>query len=292
MRIGLFAPLGNPFGTPEYIQTLGSAADERGFHSLWVAEHVVLFDQYASRYPYASDGRIPVGGDAGILDPFPALSFLAAVTRTIRLGTGICLVPQRNPVYTAKEVASVDWLSNGRFDFGVGIGWLAEEFQALGVPFEGRATRCREYLQLMQHCWTDPVSQFEGEFYSLPPCRQYPKPIQQPHPPIYFGGESDPALRRVADLGQGWYPFSIGPDELAERLRALDALLAKRGRKRSDIHVLVCPYMHGADIDIVKRYRDVGADQVVLMVLGRDRDDLLKRLDALANSILEPARTL
>src|SRR5262249_13807128 len=155
-----------------------------------------------------------------------------------------------------------------------GIGWLAEEFQALGVPFERRAARCREYLQLMQRCWTDAVPQFEGEFYSLPPCRQYPKPIQQPHPPIYFGGESDPALRRVADLGQGWYPFSIGPDELAARLRDLDRLLAKRGRKRSDIHVLVCPYMNATDLDAVKRYRDAGADQVVLMALGRDRDDL------------------
>jgi len=292
MRIGLFAPLGNPFGTPEYIHTLGTAADERGFSSLWAAEHVVLFDRYASQYPYASDGRIPVSGEAGILDPFPALSFLAAVTRTIRLGTGICLVPQRNPVYTAKEVAAVDWLSGGRFDFGVGIGWLAEEFQALGVPFERRAARCREYLELMRRCWSDPVSQYDGEFYSLPPCRHYPKPVQQPHPPIYFGGESDAALRRVADLGQGWYPFSIGPDELAARLRALDPLLATRGRTRSDVHVLVCPYMKSADLDLVKRYRDAGADQVVLMVLGSDRGDLLERLDDLAENILEPARSL
>ena len=292
MKIGLFAPLGNPFGTPEYIHALGTGADERGFHSLWVAEHVVLFDQYASRYPYAADGRIPVGGEAGIIDPFPALSFLAAVTRTIRLGTGICLVPQRNPVYTAKEVAAVDWLSNGRFDFGVGIGWLAEEFQALGVPFERRAARCRAYLKVMRSCWCDPVSRYEGEFYTLPPCRHFPKPIQRPHPPIYFGGESDPALRRVADLGQGWYPFSIGPDELAERLRALEALLKQRGRTRSDVHVLICPYMNAADLDLVKRYRDAGADQVVLMAVAAHPDDLVRTLDGLANTIVEPARRL
>jgi len=292
MKIGLFAPLGNPFGTPEYIHALGTGADERGFHSLWVAEHVVLFDQYASRYPYAADGRIPVGGEAGIIDPFPALSFLAAVTHKIRLGTGICLVPQRNPVYTAKEVAAVDWLSNGRFDFGVGIGWLAEEFQALGVPFERRAARCRSYLAVMRSCWCDAVSQYEDEFYSLPPCRHFPKPVQQPHPPIYFGGESDAALRRVAELGQGWYPFSIGPDELADRLRALETLLAKRSRKRSDLHVLICPYMNAADLDLVKRYRDAGADQVVLMAVAGHPDNLLKTLDDIANTIVEPARRL
>jgi probable F420-dependent oxidoreductase len=292
MHIGIFAPLGNPFATPEYIHALGTAADERGFHSLWAAEHVVLFDAYRSKYPYAADGRIPVSGEAGILDPFPALSFLAADTRRIRLGTGICLVPQRNPVYTAKEVAAVDWLSGGRFDFGVGIGWLAEEFQALGVPFARRAARCRAYLEVMRRCWCDAVSRYEGEFYSLPPCRHFPKPIQQPHPPIYFGGESDAALQRVADLGQGWYPFSIAPDALAGRLRDLDALLAARGRRRRDLHVLICPYVQAADLDLVKRYRDAGADQVVLMALGSGRDDLLATLDRLADTIVEPARAL
>jgi len=149
MKIGLFAPAVYPAGTPEYLRTLGTAAEERGFHSLWMAEHVVLFDDYASRYPYAADGRIPASGESGFLDPFDALSFLAAHTTRIRLGTGICLVPQRNPVYTAKEVATVDWLSGGRFDFGVGVGWLAEEFRALDVPFERRGDRCREYLEVM-----------------------------------------------------------------------------------------------------------------------------------------------
>jgi probable F420-dependent oxidoreductase len=287
MKIGLFAPLGNPYGTPEYIDALGRAAEECGFHSLWAAEHVVLFDQYQSRYPYAESGRIPVSGDSGMLDPFPALSFLAGITRTIRLGTGICLVPQRNPVYTAKEVAAVDWLSNGRFDFGVGVGWLKEEFDALGVPFERRAARCRAYLEVMRRCWCDEISQYEGEFYSLPPCRHYPKPIQQPHPPIYFGGESDPALKRVADLGQGWYPFSIGPDVLAARLADLEKLLAARGRKRSDIHVLICPYMNMADLDMVKRYRDAGADQVVLMAVAGTPDGIREMLQQLGESIIQ-----
>jgi probable F420-dependent oxidoreductase len=292
MQIGLFAPAVYPAGTPEYLRALGVTAEERGFHSLWMAEHVVLFDDYASRYPYAADGRIPASGESGFLDPFDALAFLAAETKRIRLGTGICLVPQRNPVYTAKEVASIDWLSAGRFDFGVGVGWLAEEFRALGVPFDRRGDRCREYLEVMRRLWCDPVSTFSGAFYDLPPCRQYPKPVQHPHPPIYFGGESDAAIRRVADMGQGWYPFSLEPDALRERLAVLDRMLARRGRSRRDVQIAVCPYLKPADLDLVKRYRDLGVDQVILFVFGANPDDLRGALDHLAETIAEPARAL
>ena len=292
MDIGVFAIAANPFATPDYVEALGAGAEQRGFRSLWVPEHAVLFDSYQSTYPYAADGRIPAPSDAAPLDPFAILSFLAAVTRTIRLGTGICLVPQRNPVYTAKEVASVDFLSRGRFDFGVGVGWLAEEFHALGVPFAHRAARCRAYIEVMCRCWCDAVSQYDGDFYALPPCRVFPKPVQQPHPPVYFGGESAAALKRVADLGQGWFPFSIAPDALAAHLRQLEALLAARGRSRRDIQVAVCPYMTAADLDLVKRYRDAGADQVVVLAIAVQRDGLLRVLDELANAIVEPARAL
>jgi probable F420-dependent oxidoreductase len=292
VHIGLFTPVGNPFATPEYLSALASGAEARGFHSLWVAEHVVLFDDYGSRYPYAPDGRIPVGGEAGFLDPIDTLAFLAAESRHLRLGTGICLVPQRNPVYTAKQVTTVDWLSGGRLDFGVGVGWLAEEFAALGVPFARRGERCRAYLEVMRRLWCDPVSSYEGDFYRLPPCRQYPKPVQRPHPPIHFGGESDAALRRVADLGQGWYPFSIEPEALAARLRDLERLLAARGRSRRDVTVSVCPYLRSADLDLVKRYRDVGVDQVILLLVARDPDELRSGLDRLAATIVEPARRL
>jgi alkanesulfonate monooxygenase SsuD/methylene tetrahydromethanopterin reductase-like flavin-dependent oxidoreductase (luciferase family) len=193
MRIGLFAPAVHPAGTPEYLRTLGTTAEERGFHSIWMAEHVVLFDDYASRYPYAANGRIPAAGESGFFDPFDALSFLAAHTARIRLGTGICLVPQRNPVYTAKHVAGVDCLSGGRFDFGVGVGWLAEEFSALEVPFERRATAAaRPGGDRRLRC--DPVSTFTGAFYG---CRHAPVPEAiRPHPPIYFGGRATPPSGR------------------------------------------------------------------------------------------------
>jgi probable F420-dependent oxidoreductase len=292
MQIGLFAPAASPAGTPEYLHALATAAEAFGFRSLWVAEHVVLFDDYASQYPYAADGRIPAGGEIGFLDPFEALVFLAAHTTRIRLGTGICLVPQRNPVYTAKQVTTVDWLSRGRFDFGVGVGWLAEEFQALGVPFDRRGARTREYLEVMKRLWCDPVSSYSGAFYELPAARQYPKPVQRPHPPIWFGGESDPALRRVADQGQGWYPFNLEPDALAERLGTLDRLLAPRGRSRRDLQVAVCPYLRPVDLDLVKRYRDLGVDQVVLFAAAASPDALRELLERLANTILVPASRL
>jgi probable F420-dependent oxidoreductase len=292
MDIGLFALAANPIATPTYLRALARGAEERGFASLWTAEHVVLFDEYASRYPYSADGRIPVGGAHGPLEPFDTLAFLAGVTTKIRLGTGVCLVPQRNPVYTAKQVSSVDWLSGGRLDFGVGVGWLAEEFKAVDVPFARRGARCRAYLEVMKRLWCDDVSSYSGEFYTLPACRQYPKPIQKPHPPIHFGGESDAALRRVADLGNGWYPFSVEPDELATLLARLDGMLAKRGRSRKDLRITTCPYMRPADLDLVKRYRDVGVEQVVLMLYATKVEELESGMDMLAKTILEPARRL
>jgi probable F420-dependent oxidoreductase len=292
MEIGIFAPLANPVATPDYIRTLGRACEERGFASLWMAEHVVLFDEYASSYPYSEDGKIPAGGEVGILEPFTAIAFLAGVTRSIRLGTGICLVPQRNPVYTAKDVTACDWLSDGRLDFGIGIGWLAEEFEALDVPFERRGARTRAYIEVMKRLWSEPVSQYEGEFYRLPACRQYPKPLQQPHPPIHVGGESDPALRRVAAFGQGWYGYNITPEQTAERREYLARRLDERGRSIDDVKVSICPYLLPASYDDVAKYRDAGVDQVILFAIAGGVDDLVPMLDALAESVVEPAKKL
>ena len=290
MDIGLFAPLANPAATGPYLRTLGRAAEELGFDSIWVAEHVVLFDEYASRYPYGDNGRIPVRDGSGILDPFQALSFLAAVTERIRLGTGICLVPQRNPVYTAKEVATLDWLSAGRVDFGVGIGWLAEEFEALGVPFERRAARTRAYLEVMTRLWCDAHSDYDGPFYHLPRTRQYPKPVQQPYPPVHMGGNADAALRRAADLAQGWYGFNLSPQETAAKIVRLTDFLAERGRTREDIVVTMCPYLRPATADVVRQYREAGVDQLLFAFAAQDEDGLVRGLDELADIALEPAR--
>jgi len=292
MKIGVFVTAGHPGSDRDYLEVAGRASEALGFHSLWVAEHVVLFDEYASRYPYAEDGRIPVRRDAGLIAPFTALSFLAGVTRKIRLGTGICLVPQRNPLYTAREAADVDWLSGGRLDLGVGVGWLAEEFSALGVPFDRRGQRCRSYLEVMKRLWCNDVSEYEDEFYTLPACRQFPKPLQKPFPPIHFGGESDAALKRVADIGQGWYGFNLDPDGLAERVGKLRQLLEARGRRLEEIEISVSPYLRTFESSMVEGYQAAGAQQVILPVFGRSRDEMLQRLDRVAQTVLEPSRKL
>jgi len=289
MDIGLFAPLGNGNASAEILRSLGREAEDRGFESIWVPEHVVLFDDYESRYPYAADGRFPGGGDTGLLEPLTALTYLAAVTDRIRLGSGICLVPQRNPVYTAKQVVDLDCLSGGRVDFGVGVGWLREEFEAVAVPFARRGTRTDEYLQVMRSLWNDEVSSFEGEHYTLPACRMYPKPVQQPHPPIHIGGESAAAMRRAARHGDGWYSFNRLPDELDDPLERLDGMLAEVGRSRGDFQLTVSPYLNPVDAAAVEAYRARGVDRLVVLCLAFDVDGLRTQLDHLVSTVLKPA---
>ena len=286
MKVGAFVPFGTLNATAEYLRTVGPGLEERGFESVWVAEHVVMFDDYDSRYPYADDGRFPGGGDTGLLEPLTALTYLAAVTDTIRLGTGICLVAQRNPVYTAKQVVDLDVLSGGRVDFGVGVGWLREEFDVVAMPFEDRGARAREHLEVMKELWVNETASYKGTFYDLPPCSLYPKPVQQPHPPIHFGGETTAALRRAADLGQGWYGFNRTPDEVPEALARLDRLLEERGRSRDDFEISVCPYFKGIDRDALRRYEDLGVDRVIGLVFGFDRDTFLTAADELAEELL------
>lgn len=264
----------------DFIKDAVQLVESKGVHGIWVPEHVLFFPDYASTYPYSDNGRIP-GNPEGILDPFTALTFIAAHTQRVRLGTGICLVPQRQPVYTAKMVADVDYLSNGRMDFGVGIGWLREEFENLDMDFATRAARTEEYILAMRALWSDGVSEFSGQTVNLRPCHFNPKPVQKPHPPIYFGGESDAAMRRVARLGDGWYGFDLSPEQLQEKLVSLDAALAATGRSRSDIDLVVGPNRHPVNEDTLAAYKAAGVDQLVVPVFAGKLDKLSDRLDAL-----------
>ena len=282
MKIGILAGF-SAATPPEQIAATGRMAEERGIHSIWMPEHVLFFREYASRYPYSADGRIP-GRPDGLLEPFTALAYLAAHTTQIRLGTGICLVPQRNPVYTARQVADVDFLSGGRVDFGVGIGWLREEFEALQVPWERRAARTREYLEVMKRLWCDELPSFAGEFYSLPECICGPRPVQSPHPPIFFGGESEPALRRVAEIGQGWFGFDLAPEDLSAPLKKLDELLAAAGRSRDDVRIYVSPYLRPAEPDTLRAYGDLGVEQVILPFFARSAEEAARALDGLVEA--------
>ena len=280
MRVGVFLPSVSPVATPEFLAAFATSAEASGLASIWVGEHVVFLDEYVSRYPYSDDGRVGLPSDSGMLELFTTLTFLAAATTRIRVGTAVCLVPQRNPVYTAKSVATADWLSGGRVDFGVGIGWLREEFAVLDMPFEQRAAVNAEYLAVMRSCWEDEVSSYEGEHYTLPPCRMFPKPVQQPHPPIYFGGETDAALRRVATLGDGWIGFNHLPDSAGASVQRLERLLADAGRSRADLDVAVGSYLQPVEPSHLAAYRDAGVDQHVLTMFAADppgiRDGIAK----------------
>ena len=292
MDIGIQIYLGGASANPDFLGRAAQAIEERGFHSLWLPENVVLTPEIRTRYPYSVDGTFPFNLTDLPFEPFTGLAFAAAKTTRIRLGTGICILPQRHPVYTAKQAADVDVLSGGRLDFGIGVGWLREEFEALAVSFDRRGARASDYIGVMKTLWCDEVCQYEGEFYSLPPCHQSPKPVQKPHPPLYFGGESDYALRRVARLGQGWFAAGTPPGELTGRLARLDQLLLEEGRSRTEIEIFVGPPDGKADLDMTKRYRDAGAAQVILGLSSRNIERFLGRLDEYAENLVAPARAL
>jgi probable F420-dependent oxidoreductase len=285
VRFDVWLPTATPFTTPELLAAIGREAEARSIDTIWVGEHVVTMDDYASHYPYADDGRIPLPAGTGLLEPFTALAFLAAQTTRVRLGTAMCLVPQRNPVYTAKEVATLDWLSNGRVDFGVGVGWLREEFEALDVPWPRRGARTDDYLGVLRSLWCEDPSSFSGEFYTLAPCHGYPKPVQDPHPPIHIGGESDAALRRTARLAQGWHSFNRTPADLAAPLARLDELLAAEGRSRTEITVTVCPYFKELSPETVDGYAAAGADAVAALLFVTEPGDVPGVFDALGPSM-------
>ncbi len=254
MKLDLWMPTASPMTTAALLDAVAIGAEERGIGTIWVGEHVVLFDEYESRYPYADDGRIPAPPGSGLLEPMVTLTYLAARTTTVRLGTAMLLLPQRNPVYTAKEVSTLDWLSDGRVDLGIGVGWLKEEFDALNVPWERRGRRTDEYLEVLRTLWLDDTSSFRGEVYDLPACAMYPKPVQQP-PPVHIGGETPAALRRAARHGQGWHTFNRSPDELAAGAGpARPGAAGGRAQPRRTAHHCL-PLLQPADARMGRRVR-------------------------------------
>jgi probable F420-dependent oxidoreductase len=239
MQFGLHA-LGIGAGAhPDVIQAVSAAAEAAGFARLWCGEHVVMVDRPRSRYPYSDDGRIAVPADADWLDPLLALTFAAAATARIGLATGVLLLPEHNPVIAAKQLATLDVLSGGRLTAGVGIGWSAEEFAALGVPFARRGERAAEYVTAMRALWSCDAASFSGEFASFEGVRLYPKPVRDRQIPVVFGGNSDAALRRVARHADGWYGFSLTAAQAAERAGALSRFCRQEGRDASSLTVAV-----------------------------------------------------
>lgn len=261
MRFGLHA-LGIGSGSdPAVIRAVAQAAETAGFSTLWSGEHVVMVERPGSPYPYAADGRIAVPADADWLDPFATLTFVAAITSRVRLATGVLLLAEHNPLIVAKQAASLDKLSHGRLVLGVGIGWSSEEFAALGVPFTGRASRTREYVEAMRILWSQDVSSYQGEFVRFEAVRSYPKPVRR-RVPVVLGGNSDRALRRVAAYGDGWYGFNLARDEVRERVAALVSHCVSYERDPSSVEVAVA-LCDGSPKDVVE-LTELGVTELVL----------------------------
>lgn len=253
----------------DVIDAVAEAAERTGFATLWSGEHAVMVDRSASRYPYSDDGQIAVPAQADWLDPMIGLSFAAAATTTIGIATGVLLLPEHNPVLMAKQAATLDVLSGGRFTLGIGVGWSREEFDALGVPFERRAARTTEYVAAMRTLWRDDVASFSGEFVAFDAVRVNPKPLRDRRIPIVIGGNSQAALRRVADWGDGWYGFNVdGPAAVAEHLGTLRALCLENGRDVTGLRLAVA--LRDPRRSDVATLADLGVDELVLVASPPD----------------------
>jgi probable F420-dependent oxidoreductase len=269
MRVGLHA-LGIGTGArPEVIRAVAMAAEAAGFATLWAGEHVVLVDEPQSRYPYSADGRIAVPAAADWLDPLLGLSFIAAVTTTIGLATGVLLLPEHNPVVSAKQAATLDLLSGGRLTLGIGIGWSAEEFAALGIPFARRGQRAAEYIAAMRTLWADDVASFTGEFTRFESIRVNPKPVRGRRIPVVIGGNSDASLGRVAAFGDGWYGFNLPAAAVSERIAALAGQCQERGRSLRELTVAVA--LADGSPDILPELAGIGVTEFVVVAAPPDQ---------------------
>ncbi len=242
MRYGFYLPTRGPTATRDGVLSLAREGERLGLHSAMIADHVVFPVESNSAYPYTVDRKHPSGGDA--LEAFSILGVVAGATEKLRLVTSVLVLPYRNPVLTAKMVASLDVLSGGRVTLGVGVGWLKEEFEALDSPdFDKRGAVTDEWITIFKQLWTQSPASFKGEYYSYSDIRCEPFPVQKPHPPIWVGGHSRPALRRTAKYGDGWHPVGaiaaspLPPQEMRMHMDTLKRMTEAEGRDFSAITV-------------------------------------------------------
>ena len=280
MKIGTFASIVTPICSPQLILDLGRGVEAAGLDSLWLGEHVVLFDEMEVGYPGTPDGKLPIPEGAGLPDTVVTFSYLASATSRIRFGTGVSLIPQRNLIYTANEFATLDYLSGGRVDLGVGVGWCKEEVAAFGYDFATRGARCDEMLEAMIKLWTEREVTYAGEHIQLNAVKLDPKPVQNPHIPLIVGGYSPAAMRRTARFGQGWLGFGTNPEQTAAAIAGIEAALDAAGRSREGFEIVVMPA--DANADTVKEFQDIGVDRLVPMLVASNADQMNKRIDELA----------
>ncbi len=270
MEISVAGMFGNsPNRDLGFVKAFAQTAESLGYRSLFAPEHVVFFASYESKYPYSADGSANWGPETGIYDPLFVFQVAAGVTTTLRFCTGVLILPQRPALLTAKEVLSLDHLSGGRFELGVGSGWSWEEYAALGVPFERRGKRMDEYIEAIRVAWTDDRADYSGEFVQFEGVVLNPKPLTPGGPPIIIGGDSAAAMRRAARLGDGWYGWWVQPD-IEAHLATLESILGEHGRSVADNDFslkLGLPLGPGSVDDVaakVEQARALGVEELVL----------------------------
>lgn len=272
---------------PDSLAATARAADDMGFDCIWIPDHLVFGEQIASRYPYNDDGSAPFKTSTPFMDPLATLAYLAAVTERIKLGTAIYILPLRNPVVTAKVAATVDVLSAGRLLLGIGVGWMQEEFHTAGEDFRTRGARTDEAVHVMKALWTNEEAEFAGRFYSLGPVRLEPKPVQIPHPPLIFGGESEAALRRAANLGDGWIGMRHTATSAAAKIQTLRRYRDEAGRLDDPFEITV---LGGPTITVqdARDLADAGVDRINVYPWrrnGRPGDDLERFRDEVVSKL-------
>jgi probable F420-dependent oxidoreductase len=284
MKFGLMFANAGPFGSPEALTNLAQSAESAGFESIWTVEHVVVPVGYTAEYPYSGNGRMPGPENSPIPDPVLPLAFAAAVTTELRLATGVMILPQRHPTYVAKEMATLDQLSKGRAILGVGIGWLHEEFAAVGVPFAERVARTEESIRAIRSLWKGEAAAFKGDFYSWEAVESNPKPVQPGGVPIVVGGHVNGAARRAARFGDGFFPAKGDEARVTELLKVVAEECDAIGRNPAEVEFTAG--LPGMDLDAIRRYEDMGVVRLMLPPPAFDPEGLRKGLDGFGNNII------
>jgi probable F420-dependent oxidoreductase len=275
MKFGLFGINMGPCAAAPVVLRVAQAAEAHGLESVWTGEHVVLPDPQVPPSPSAPE--------TPFLDPAVALAYVAAGTKTVRLGTGIIILPQRNPLVLAKELASLDVVSNGRLIFGLGIGYLKPEFDALGIPFSHKGARSIEYLEAMLAMWTQARPAYHGRFVNFDGIQAFPRPVQQPHPPIVIGGATPEAFHRAVMHANGWYGFALDLDKTARCIEGLRTAHSQCERPAAlgALEISVTPAAK-LDADTAKRFADLGVHRLIIFRRADSEADLLSTVEKIA----------
>ena len=285
MKIGVFEFCIDRSVDPAII---AKRAEELGFASYWVPEHAIIPIKTSSPYPASEDGLIP--DEYGrITDPFVSLARASAVTKTIELGTGICLIPERNPLELAKEVATLDHFSGGRFIFGIGAGWLREETEIMGGDFDHRWGQTKDAILAMKELWTQDEAEYHGKYYDFPAVRSFPKPARKPHPPVYMGGSSKYVFKRVVEWGDGWMPVLSPVEDIQAGRQRLNEMAEQAGRDPKEISVLAFGWPGKFRTkEEISELQSAGVDHVTIWLTQSEEGEeaVLAELESLAKEVL------